>query len=48
MNTPAIFVNASARDILIDAAGFEIANVGFSPIDKTSPVFEVKDLMVSE
>ena len=46
--TPAILVKASASAIRIEAAGLESANVGFSPIDKTSPEFEVKDLKLSE
>ena len=32
----------------IEAAGLVKANVGFSPIDSTSPVVEVKDLKLNE
>ena len=43
-----MFVKASARDILIEAAGLFTASVGFSPIVKTSPLLEVKDLKLIE
>ena len=39
------FINASAKAILMDAAGFLSANVGFSPIDKTSPSLLRNDLV---
>ena len=48
MTTPDIFVNASPRAILIEAAGFVKAKVGFSPIVTTSPSFDVKDLKLIE
>ena len=41
MTTPDILVKASPRAILIDAAGFIRAMVGFSPILRTSPLFDV-------
>ena len=39
---------ASAMAILMEAPGFLVANVGFSPIVKTSPELEVKDLKLIE
>ena len=48
MTTPAILVRASPNAIRIEAAGFVKANVGFSPIDRTSPLFEVNDLKLRE
>ena len=48
MTTPAIFVKDSASAIRIEADGFDRAKVGFSPIDKTSPEFDLKDLRLNE
>ena len=48
ITTPAMLVRASANAMRIEAAGFVRANVGFSPIDITSPVFEVNDLKLKE